>query len=91
MKKYKLIKKYPGSPKLGFIIENGYYCDQLYINPKDYPNNWQEVVEKDYEILSLSLMRSDKHYITNVLAYGEEYIKSLLNCNGNKIYSVKRL
>ena len=50
MEKYKLIKEYPGSPKLGHIdsivnkIETGYYSDN--------PEYWEKVVELDYEILS---------------------------------------
>ena len=44
--KYKLIKEYPGSPKLGTILthEELQYCNQ-----NEY---YQEVVKKDYEILS---------------------------------------
>lgn len=47
MKKYKLIKEFPGSPKLGTINTN----DQLSWKGEDYPEFWEEVVEKDYEIL----------------------------------------
>ena len=43
-KKYKLIKEYPGSPELGIIAEERYVM-------KDQPEYWEEVVEKDYEIL----------------------------------------
>lgn len=65
MKKYKLIKEYPGSPKVGTIFE--YWTDgiseQVYnksITPsfislktvKKYSEFWEEVIEKDYEILS---------------------------------------
>ena len=69
MKKYKLIKEYPGSPKLGTeIIKSTIYGasstkvvhtymikgDETFKlnNPKDYPEFWQEIVEKDYKILS---------------------------------------
>lgn len=37
MKKYKLIKKYPGSPELGTIIETREVLD--------YPEFWEEIVE----------------------------------------------
>ena len=47
MKKYKLIKTYPGSPKLGTILTHE---ELQYCNWNEY---YQEVVEKDYEILSL--------------------------------------
>lgn len=54
MTKYKLIKEYPGSPKLGHII----CCNDFTHNGvdrhscSDYPEFWEEVVEKDYEIIS---------------------------------------
>jgi hypothetical protein len=70
MKKYKLIKTYPDSPKLGTI---GYYNGgSLNFEYEDIiafqcsssgsfkgyfennPENWKLVVEKDYEILSFS-------------------------------------
>ena len=44
--KYKLIKEYPGSPKLGTILTHE---ELQYCNWNEY---YQEVVEKDYEILS---------------------------------------
>ena len=50
MKKYKLIKQYPGSPELGAEVDfTGF--KQLTQQAIDYPEFWQEVVEKDYEIL----------------------------------------
>ena len=62
MKKYKLIKKYPGSPKVGDIVK-GYGRDGWYSKGEghstydwrqvvNYPDYWEEVVEKDYEIIS---------------------------------------
>jgi len=60
MKKFKLIKEYPASPKLGFVvferhcgmyhnIETGnMYGSQMIENQPEF---WEEVVEKDYEIL----------------------------------------
>lgn len=70
MKKYKLIKEYPGSPKLGTIIEwrvslGGYWAYKRsdyksvpnwksiqLTKPKNHPEYWEEVVEKDFEILA---------------------------------------
>ncbi len=68
MKKYKLIKEYPGSPSLNTTIQhNGivYINSQpekelVWLNPfcvERYPDYWQEIIEpakaeKDYEILS---------------------------------------
>ena len=61
MKKYKLIKKYPGSPKLETILTpkvdledintNNFYWEGSWFNPNDYPTFWEEVVESNYEIL----------------------------------------
>ena len=59
MKKYKLIKEYPGSPKLGEEVEeynNGYryiisdLFDYYYLSRfiEKYPEFWQEIKEKDY-------------------------------------------
>ena len=45
--KYILKKEYPGSPKLGNIIDN---LENDWI--ENYSEFWEEVVEKDYEILS---------------------------------------
>lgn len=62
--KYKLIKIYPGSPKLGSIVElknnGGYELENStsYFMTKDkvenYPEFWEEVVEKDYKILFIN-------------------------------------
>ena len=59
--KYKLIKEYPGSPKLGTELipkvdkendnTNNYYWEGSWFNPKNFPEFWEEVVEKDYEIV----------------------------------------
>ena len=67
MEKYRLVKKYPGSPELGYVIDlskikcdkiEGYrYIDEKWeVYKKDIVNNpeyWERVEEKDYEILSL--------------------------------------
>ena len=64
MKQYKLIKEYPGSPKLNsivkqelsFNIQHGYRTEDLKIYySNDYieksPDYWEEIKQKDYEIL----------------------------------------
>ena len=99
--KYKLIKLLPfeNSPKIGYIsspnpLAEGktHYWNRNWFNPENYPEFWELVVEKDYKILSILLQRSDKHQIHNVSEYKNTgYIEALLNCNGNKIHSVKRL
>lgn len=59
MEKYKLIKKYPNSPKLGTIIDREseefnhvMNYDVEMDDVRKYPEYWQKVVEKDYEIYS---------------------------------------
>ena len=98
--KYKLIKLLPfeNSPRIGYTSEphlsqkdEDHYWNGLWFNPENYPEFWQPVVEKNYEILELSLQRSIKHQIVSALENSEDYTISLLSCNGNKIHSVKRL
>jgi hypothetical protein len=64
MKQYKLIKEYPGSPKLDTIVSwtesndfGSVYCylDQVMLSTdrvEKYPEFWKKVVAKDYEILA---------------------------------------
>jgi len=66
MKKYKLIKEYPASPKLGFIvferhcgmyhnIETGnMYGSQMIENQPEYWEEVKEVLQSDYQIISFS-------------------------------------
>lgn len=69
MKKYKLIKKYPGVKlEVGDIVEyiippSGtiyqYYCVKKSegisgVLPQDYPEFWKEVIEEEYKILSFT-------------------------------------
>jgi len=78
MKKYKLIKEYPGSLELGTIVSRKCTTDiwkgTTYY--ETYPEFWQEVIEKDYEIVS------------QVTKYNplDDY-----KASGTKIHSVKRL
>lgn len=117
MKTYKLIKKYPGSPaSLGLEInKNGNYWQSNFctdtvehfhksfneFNPTDYPEFWQEVVEKDYEILSFIYINRIDTKRENGL-FGLEVPKRDYQKKGNysensysndcwNIYSVKRL
>ncbi len=60
MKKYKLIKELPfeNSPKIGYISigkfgHRDHYWNGNWFNPQNYPEFWELVVEKDYEILNL--------------------------------------
>jgi len=103
MKKYKLIKTYPGSPELSTeIIETkiNSLCpvNECYIsrktfmligddsfeikNPENYPEFWEKVVEKDYEILCIKHKESKCFYRNSI---------DLRNLNFYDIHSVKRL
>lgn len=114
MKKYKLIKTYPNSPVLGTEVtnKNSHHDGRFYTengvlsivdNPEKYPEFWQEIIEKDYEILSLSINDSHPWILQpngkyKSLGYYEYDINNLLSgFNGRfensdvKIKSVKRL
>lgn len=78
-KKYRLIKEYPGSPKLGTMGEvinktvmytetdnDVPYYSTKYINFKKYPEYWEEIVEKDYQILSF--------YAKNISGKGDDFV-----------------
>jgi hypothetical protein len=115
MIKYKLIKEYPGSPKIGQIVTkkkplenpNGFYTEKgvlsIVDNPENYPEFWEKVVEKDYEILSFiqnsqckdlwKKCSSDKWARFNgnhfiTIPYSTE---EMLNSSWYKIHSIKRL
>ena len=80
MKNYRLIKKYPGSPKLGLEIhKNGIYWQSDFclknvehfhksdadFSPTNYPEYWEEV-GKGYEILA--------YYAKNIQGMGDYHI-----------------
>jgi hypothetical protein len=69
MKKYKLIKEYPGNLELGKILdENGFDSDLgTYHQPKNFPEFWEEVIEKDYEILSLQDINNS--HVGNIIKF----------------------
>ena len=64
-----------------------YICAEIVEN---YPEFWELVVEKNWEVLKISFKRSIKPEIRDVRGYGNGYIESLLKCD-NYIHSVKRL
>ena len=77
MKKYKLIKELPfqDSPKLNFILDdkfkvgyskNVYRIEGISFIPENYPEFWEEVVEKEYEILSF--------YAKNISGKGDDFV-----------------
>ena len=82
--RYRLVKEYPGSPKLGTILTHE---ELQYCNWNEY---YQKVIEKDYKILSLARLCTIKPTITDVSDYGDGYIEALLKYDKARIHSVKR-
>jgi len=116
MRRFKLIKKYPGSPKLNSVfnywtdnISEQVYDGNIYIPLKiieEYKEFWEEVKEKDYEILSFK--STTKHPRPNEIitldnnTYNYQIKPSDISCNIEEmleslnnnyviLYSVKRL
>ena len=93
MKKFRLIRKYPGSPKLGFIINFGDHdCDYQH-DPSNYLEFWEEVIEKDYEILKLiSSENNPNHKKGSKILDNKDYkFKNMYPTEYWDIYSIKRL
>jgi hypothetical protein len=107
MKKYKLIKEYPGSPKLKNIViqdktfkdcyivsETSNYHEWKVYDCENYPEFWEEIVEKDYEILSFYNKEGNSYYNITTFGYYSEPAsqRSLEFCTlYYKINSIKRL
>jgi len=96
MKKYKLIKKLPfeGSPEIGYISkptlekDNAHYWNHNWFHPEDYPEYWEEVVEKDFEVLSF-LHNSTILSVVNNQPFKGKLLKD--NLDKFTINSIKRL
>ena len=96
MRKFKLIKTYPGSDHEGIVVSlrtpNGLYEGYQYnYSTKHVENNpeyWEEVIEKDYEILSYVAKDCD-----TVIVQVPKTVSIIDNIPKNywKIHSVKRL
>ena len=83
--KYKLINYYPPYTKkdIGKIVWFG--LNNL-LGPENYPEFWEKVVEKDYEILSYITINSE------IIKYQDLDINDDCNCDKYlKIHSIKRL
>jgi hypothetical protein len=101
MRKFKLIKEYPNSPKLGKICKVPEHTradnEELYYHITKSPEYWQEVIEKDYEILSYKSIseaiwtENEKGLWINNIDRVKFSINALLHDLIVKIHSVKRL
>jgi hypothetical protein len=93
---YKLIKKLPfeNSPKIGYISkphstqkDNTHYWNHSWFNPENYPEFWEKVIEKDYEILTYL------HKITDQIVPSTNFAIDIFENEYSiyKIHSIKRL
>jgi len=113
MSDYKCKAKYPGGPCVGYISkphvaqDDWHYSDGLWFHPEEFPEFWEKVVEKDWEVQSLKFKFSDeqvlfatiqgngKYAIAANRFYGIDYTggSTLKACldSGWGVVSVKRL
>lgn len=93
MDKYKLIKEYPGSPKLGLIIDNYVYTKGAEtINIKNEKEFWEEIIEKDYKILSYKGICGDIYELQSSGLYKQNNtINHIVDFKRYFIHSIKRL
>lgn len=98
MKKYKLIKEYPGSPKLGTrVVYETEDCYPDWIYQESSKEFWEEIIEKDYEILTYKQNGGNQLYDLQLngkyktrFNHNIEYDKTTFN-KSNEIISIKRL
>jgi hypothetical protein len=95
MKKYKLIKEYPGSPEVDTEIIKSYISNSSLGNydtymikgedwfklddPENYPEFWKLIIEKDYEILSFKVSNG---YLYNKINNSDDYLLEENVCDG---------
>ncbi len=95
--KYRLKKSYPGveSIKEGSVIEGPYYITtymKTSIDVRNYPEYWEEVIEKDYEVLIMKGSGSAfTTYENHKKTYSDTHVHYFLKSGVWSIHSVKRL
>ena len=77
--KYKLIKEYPGSPKLGTITDRTMYF------PEYYPSFWQPVIEKMFMSVDNNIITTYKPKAKQPLFTTEDAVNIF---EGDTIYGV---
>lgn len=90
MRKFKLIKKYPGSPKLGTVLTpkvdkgngntNNFYWEGSWFNPNEFTEYWEEVIEPTFQIMSFTATNVWKGKTANLLSNGHYSINPNDNC-----------
>ena len=84
---YKLIKTYPGSPKLGYISKPktpellGHYWSGSWFDPADYPEFWEAIM--DTEKIKSSLIELKNYLYVKSQRKFNNYIGSLNSDNRN--------
>tara|TARA_R110000772_G_scaffold68118_4_gene150926 strand:+ start:17887 stop:18681 length:795 start_codon:yes stop_codon:yes gene_type:complete len=110
MKKYKLIQTYPGSPDIGTEVKSDNLGQYISYKPfniyskyeiEDFPKNWEEVVGRSYEVLSLISVSTKCIYTHQKDTYKDNmytdkcghsvYYNVNNNTTGCNIHSIKRL
>jgi hypothetical protein len=93
MKKYKLIKEYPGSPILGITRDSdkikfpGLTFNETKDLLKNNPEFWKEVIEKDYEILSF--ISTKKHGVEGNVLTVKEIIEIRIKSNTPNCFNIE--
>jgi len=105
-RQFKLIKSYPNSENVGSVYKQGdfmgrpvYFKDGSYLDPADVENNpefFEEIIEKEYEILSFENKVAGKwvNVGLNRFQYEGDLIKHLdfmLSSESNYISTIRRL
>lgn len=96
MRKFKLIKEYPGSPEVGYIV---YEVNAHHWKCSEYPEFWQEIPKPDYQILEFKYDKIDSvsYRVTsdeNIFQPSGLCVRRTaeqLLAEGHRIHSVKRL
>jgi hypothetical protein len=90
MRKFKLIKEYPGSPKLGTVLTpkvdkgndntNNFYWEGSWFNPNEFTEYWEEVIEPTFQIISFTATNVWKGKTANLLPNGHYSINPDAKC-----------
>lgn len=87
MRKFKLIKEYPGSPDLGTVVEsplykltNGEMIGGTYLESGAYTEYWEEVIEPTFQIISFTATNVWSGKVATLLPNGQYSTNPNSNC-----------
>jgi hypothetical protein len=92
MIQYRLIKEYPGSPKLEFSHNEKHSNFKGFEYYDSFPEFWLKVEELDYEVLAVKYsdqIRELKQGAYRILDFGIGFTLDYVLGNGGTIHSVK--